>query len=130
MRMTNSLLFVAFVLGSGALLPAQDHLSVASPTSFNNAGGATLLARIDTTGGMRADEVFALLSDGAGYSDPSANEADPPAESSDPPNPCGNGPVANSDPGIAIDNYNALVGQGISPTDARQMAKITGETGI
>jgi hypothetical protein len=129
MKITNSLLFVAFVLGSGTLLPAQDHLSVASPTSFN-AGGAALLARIDTTGGMRAGEVFALLSDNAGYSDPSANEADPPAESSDSPSPCGNSPSTNADPSVAIDNYEALVRQGISATDARQIAQITGKTGI
>ena len=127
MKITNSLLFVAFVLGSGRLLPAQDHLSVASPTS--KASGATVLARIDTTGGMRADQVLALLSDSASYSDPSAKEADPPAESADPPNPCGNGSVVDG-PRTVIDNYNALVRQGISQTDAKQIAQITCETGM
>lgn len=124
MRMTNSLLFVAFVL-SGTLLLAQGQASA----KVLNVSGTIVLSSIDTAGGMRADQVFALLSDNAG-SDPSANTGDdPPVESTDPPNPCGNGLPAN-DPGVVIDNYNALVGQGISPTDAEQIAQITGETGI
>lgn len=122
MRMTNSLLFVALVLGSGTLLLAQGQ---ASPKVLN-VSATTVLSTIDTAGGMRADQVFALLSDSAGYFDPSAKEADPPAESTDPP--YGNGPVAD-DP-RAVDNYDALVGQGISQTDAKQIAQITRETGI
>ncbi len=76
MKIANSLLFAAFVLGAGTLLLAQDH---ASPNVFNMRR-TTLLSSRNTAGVMRADEVFALLSDSAGYSDPSVSQADPPAE--------------------------------------------------
>jgi hypothetical protein len=128
MKIANSLLFVACVLGAGSLLPAQDHQSVASPSFFSMSGIVLHTAR---TSGMTPDEVAALLSDSAGYSDPSANTSDdPPPQSMTSPDPSGNDPVAYPDPGMAIDNYNALVGQEISPTNARQIVQITRGMGI
>ncbi len=128
MKIANSLLFAAFVLGAGSL-PAQNHQSVTSPDSFNLSGN-TVLGRIDTAGRLRAHQILALLPDSAGYSHASADTGDdPPAGTMDPSNPCANGPVAD-DPRTVIDNYNALVGQGISQTDAKQIAQITRETGI
>jgi hypothetical protein len=125
MTMTNSLLFVAFVLGSGTLVLAQGQ---ASPKVLN-VSGTTVLSTIDTAGGMRADQVFALLSDSAAYLDPSVSEADPPAEpavlsdfcneaplndtsscsanrgdppaeSADPPNPCRKASTTDADYGM------------------------------
>jgi hypothetical protein len=75
MKITNSLLFVAFVLGARSLLLSRDHQPVASPTFFN-VNGTAVLSRIHTAGVMTPDEVAALLSESAGYSDPSANTGD------------------------------------------------------
>jgi hypothetical protein len=145
MKIANSLLFAAFALAASSLLLAQGH---ASPNVFS-VSGTTVLSSVDTMATIRPDEVLVLQSDrgdlpieGAVLSDfyneaplndtgsSSANRGDPPGERADWPSPCGNGPTTNADPGMVIDNYEALLGHGISPTDARQIAEITGETGI
>ena len=146
MKITNSLLFGAFVLAASSFLLAWDPQAVTSPNPFS-VSSTTVLSSVDKMLSIRPAEVFVLLSDSDDYPDPemaspsflcplndtgrsSANRADSPAERADPPHPCGKGSITDADPGVAIDNYEALIGQGIAPTDAKQIAQITGRTGI